>query len=156
MTQRNEEELVRARKNFYDNAVTHRRDYLEFADLAGNKLRFLCMLMKVHCSKERNSNRHYHFFYYLLVLWIILLQLSKFLKLTVILSYQIYTKKNDTHWTWFRVYSEFGWEIPSYFMTKLAVYSNPTSIWIIIQNLTICCAALLHLIRLVFHQEKLS
>ena len=40
MTQRNEEELVRARKNFYDNAVTHRRDYLEFADLAGNKLQF--------------------------------------------------------------------------------------------------------------------
>ena len=73
MTQRNEEELVRARKNFYDNAVTHRRDYLEFADLAGNKLRFLCMLMKVHCSKERNSNCHYHFFYYLLVIWIILL-----------------------------------------------------------------------------------
>ena len=40
MTQRNEEELVRARKNFYDNAVTHRQDYLEFADLAGNKLQF--------------------------------------------------------------------------------------------------------------------
>ena len=40
MTQRNEEELVRARKNFYDNAVTHRQDYLEFADLAGKKLLF--------------------------------------------------------------------------------------------------------------------
>ena len=38
MTQRNEEELVRARKNFYDNAVTNRHDYLEFADIAGKKL----------------------------------------------------------------------------------------------------------------------
>ena len=44
MTQRNEEELIKARKNFYDNAVTYRLDYLEFADLAGNKLQFFMFL----------------------------------------------------------------------------------------------------------------
>ena len=44
MTQRNEEELIKARKNFYNNAVTYRLDYLEFADLAGNKLQFFMFL----------------------------------------------------------------------------------------------------------------
>ena len=35
MTQRNEQELVKARKDFYDRAITHRVDYLEYAEFAG-------------------------------------------------------------------------------------------------------------------------
>ena len=35
MTQRNEQDLVKARKDFYDRAITHRVDYLEYAEFAG-------------------------------------------------------------------------------------------------------------------------
>ena len=84
MTQRNEEELVRARKNFYDNAVTHRRDYLEFADLAGNKLQFFKYVNESSLQQRKEFQ----------------LSLSLFLSSTGLMDYTIITFqifKDDCH-----------------------------------------------------------